>query len=88
MKYTDSDFRELLRQFEGMVRALNTRFSEEEIIKLVAMILNNHIQDGKFTEEYIHYSKSALGIRRGMGEQLNPAQQIILNNFQPRSKKI
>ena len=88
MKYTDSDFRELLRQFEGMVRALNTRFNEEEIIKLVAMILNNHIQDGRFTDEYMALSKSALTIRRTMGEKLTPAQLIIAEGFQPRDKKI
>lgn len=88
MKYTDSDFRELLRQFEGMVRALNTRFNEEEIIKLVAMILNNHIQDGRFTDEYMALSKSALNIRRNMGEKLTPAQLIIAEGFQPRDKKI
>ena len=86
--YTQADMQELIKQFEGMVRALNTRFNEDEIIKLVAMILNNHIQNGKFTDEYVHYSKQALAMRKGIGEQLNPAQEIILSGFSPRSKKI
>lgn len=88
MTYSDQDFRELMRQFEGMVRGLNTKFSEEEIIKLVAMILNNHIQDGKFTDEYIWLSKQALQMRRSMGETLNPAQQIMADGFRPRSKRV
>ena len=29
--YTKEDMRELMRQFEGMVRGLNTVFSEEDI---------------------------------------------------------
>lgn len=88
MQYTNEDFRELMLQFEGMVRALNTRFSEEDILKLVSLIVNNHIQAGKFTDEYMNLSKMALGMRREMGEELNPAQRIILDSFQPRQKKI
>lgn len=80
-KFTKEDMRELMRQFEGMVRALNTVFKEEDIVKLVAMILNNHIQDGVFTEEYIHYSRQALKMRKEMGEPVNEAQSIILNGF-------
>jgi len=88
MQCTNEDFKELMLQFEGMVRALNTKFNEDEIIKLVAMILNNHIQNGKFTDEYIWLSKQALQMRRGLGENLNPAQQIIADGFQPRSKRV
>ena len=86
--YTKEDMRELMRQFEGMVRGLNTRFSEEDIIKLVSLIVNNHLQDGQFTEEYLQYSKMALGMRKQMGEDLTPAQNIILSGFQPRQKKL
>lgn len=88
MQYTNEDFRELMLQFEGMVRALNTRFNEDDILKLVSLILNNHIQAGKFTDEYMHYSKMALGMRKQMGEEINPAQKIILDGFAPRPKKI
>jgi hypothetical protein len=66
-----------------MVRALATVFNEEQLVKFVALILNNHIQDGKFTDEYIHYSRQALDMRKRMGEELNPAQGIILNGFAP-----
>jgi len=38
--YTKEDMRELMRQFEGMVRGLNTVFCEEDILKLVSLICN------------------------------------------------
>lgn len=88
MKYEESDYRELLRQFEGMVRALNTKFSEDDIFKLVSLILNNHLQDGKFTPEYVELSKSALNMRKSNGEILNPTQIAIASGFRPRVKKI
>jgi len=82
-EYTKADVQELIRQFEGMVRALATVFNEEQLVKFVALILNNHIQDGKFTDEYLHYSRQALDMRKRMGEELNSAQGIILNGFAP-----
>jgi len=89
MKYTESDFRELLRQFEGMVRALNTKFNEDEIFKLVALILNNHIQDGIFTPEYINYSRAALNNRKLEGQKLSPiAAALAGSDFSPRPKKL
>ena len=88
MKYTETDLRELLRQFEGMVRALNTKFNEDEIFKLVALILNNHIQDGIFTQEYIDYSKAALHNRKWEGQKLSPIAQSIAYGFETRPKKI
>ena len=57
-QYSNEDFRELMRQFEGMVRALNTKFSEEEIIRLVSLIINLHFQDGRFTEEYVKIGRA------------------------------
>lgn len=87
-KLTKEDVRELLIQFEAMVRALNLNFNEDEIFKLVAMILNNHFQNGQPTEEYIQMSKEALKMRAQMGEQLNPAQRIIVSDFQPRQKRL
>ena len=88
IQFSKADVELLIQQFESMVRALQMRFSEEEILKLIAMIFQNHIQNGKFTEEYIALSKEALRMRAQMGEQLNPAQRIIVNDFQPRTKKI
>lgn len=88
VEFTKADLELLLQQFESMVRALKMRFSEDEILKLIAMIFQNHIQNGKFTEEYLALSKEALKMRAQMGEQLNPAQRIIVSDFQPRVKKI
>jgi hypothetical protein len=88
MKYNNEQMRQLMREFEGMVRALNTKFNEDEIFKLVAMILNNHIQDGVFTDEYVDLSKAALHMRRVDGQQLNPVQHAIAYGFETRPKKI
>ena len=88
IKYTKDDTRLLIQQFEGMVRALNFIFSEEEIFKLVSMILQNHIQNGAATPEYIELSKEALKMRAQMGQPLNDAQRIIVSDFRPRTKKI
>jgi hypothetical protein len=88
MKYNNEQMRQLMREFEGMVRALNTKFNEDEIFKLVALILNNHIQDGVFTEEYVDLSKAALNMRRNEGHQLNPIQASIAYGFEARPKKI
>jgi hypothetical protein len=88
IKYTKDDTRLLIQQFESMVRALEFIFSEEEIFKLVSMILNNHIQNGVATPEYIELSREALKMRSQMGEELNAAQKIIVSDFRPRSKKL
>ena len=88
IEFTKADLELLLQQFEGMVRALKMRFTEDEILKLIAMIFQNHIQNGKFTDEYLALSKEALKMRAQMGEQLNPAQRIIVSDFKPRNKKI
>ena len=88
IKYTKEDVKLLIQQFEGMVRALNFVFNEEEIFKLVSMILQNHIQNGAPTAEYLELSREALKMRHQMGETLNPAQRIIVSDFRPRTKKI
>jgi hypothetical protein len=88
IKYTKEDVKLLIQQFEGMVRALNFVFNEEEIFKLVSMILQNHIQNGAPTPEYLELSREALKMRHQMGETLNPAQRIIVSDFRPRTKKI
>lgn len=86
--YTKDQIQQLLLEFEAMVRALLTKFSEEDVIKLIALISQNHIQNGKFTEEYIQLSKMALQMRKTQGEELNTAQSIILDGFAPRQKKL
>jgi len=88
VEFSKADLELLIQQFESMVRALQMRFSEEEILKLIAMIFQNHIQNGKFTDEYIELSRQALKMRHQMGETLNPAQRIIVSDFRPRTKKI
>jgi len=88
IEFTKADMELLIQQFEAMVRALKLRFSEDEILKLVAMIFQNHIQNGKFTDEYLTLSREALKMRHQMGEELNAAQKIIVSDFRPRSKKI
>jgi hypothetical protein len=86
--YTKDDTKLLIQQFEGMVRALGFIFTEEEIFKLVSMILNNHIQNGVATPEYLELSREALKMRAQMGETLNDAQRIIVSDFRPRGKKL
>lgn len=86
--YDREDIQELIRQFEGMVRALYTQFNEDQILRFVSLILNNHIQNGRFTDEYINYSRMALQMRKTAGEELNTAQKIILDGFSARPKKI
>ena len=88
IKYTKDDTKLLIQQFESMVRALEFIFTEEEIFKLVSMILNNHIQNGAATPEYVELSREALKMRAQMGETLNDAQRIIVSDFRPRGKKI
>jgi hypothetical protein len=91
-KYSKEDMKQLILEFEGMVRALNTKFDEDQIFRLVSMILQNHIQNGEFTEEYLQLSRQALHWKQAEGQQLNAAQKIILNgystDFVPRPKKI
>jgi len=83
--YSKEDFKELMLQFEGMVRALNTKFNEDEIVKLVLMILQGHVQNGVFTDEYLNLSRHAIEMRKLANiEKPNEASSIILTGFNAR----
>lgn len=83
--YSKEDFKELMLQFEAMVRALNTKFNEDEIVKLVLMILQGHVQNGVFTDEYLNLSRQAIEMRKlAQIEKPNEASNIILTGFAAR----
>lgn len=86
---TEDQIRECMLHLEALVKVMKTKFSEDDILKFVHLVINGHIKEGSFSEEYLQYAAHAQGLRRQWREEaMNPAQKIIVEGFTPRSKKI
>ena len=74
---------------ENLITVMQTKFTEDDILKFVHLVLQGHITQGAFSPEYIQHAAAAQDMRKNWrDEELNPAQQIIVNGFNPRPKKI
>jgi hypothetical protein len=88
-KPTEEQIRECMLHLENLITVMQTKFSEDDIMKFVHLVLQGHITQGAFTPEYIKHAAAAQDMRKNWrAEELNPAQKIIVNGFNPRPKKI
>ena len=86
---TEDQIREGMLHLENLVTVMKTKFSEDDILKFVHLVIHGHITRGTFSSEYLQYAQNAQNMRQQWREeQLNPAQQIIVDGFNPRTKKI
>ena len=86
---TEEQIRECMLHLENLITVMKTKFSEEDILKFVHLVIQGHIRDGNFSEAYVQYAQNAQKLRQQWRqEELNPAQKIIVEGFTPRSKKI
>jgi hypothetical protein len=86
---TEDQIRECMLHLEALITVMKTKFTEEDILKFVHLVIQGHIKDGGFSEAYLQYAAHAQGLRRQWREEeMNPAQKIIVEGFSPRQKKI
>jgi hypothetical protein len=86
---TEDQIRECMLHLENLITVMKTKFSEEDILKFVHLVIQGHIVNGGFSDAYLQYAAHAQGLRKQWNEEeLNPAQKIIVEGFKPRSKKI
>ena len=73
--------REDMTALEHLVLNLSQRFSNDEILRLVNMILQGYVQGGEFTVEYLNAARRALNHRTManiLGPQDDSAHRIVL----------
>lgn len=86
---TEDQIRECMLHLEALVTVMKTKFSEEDILKFVHLVIQGHISGGSFSEAYLQYAAHAQALRKQWKEEeMNPAQKIIVEGFTPRQKKI
>lgn len=86
---TEDQIRECMLHLEALVKVMKTKFSEDDILKFVHLVIQGHITGGSFSDQYLQYAAHAQELRKQWKKkEMNPAQNIILSGFQPRSKKI
>lgn len=82
---TEDQIRECMLHLENLITVMKTKFSEEDILKFVHLVIQGHIKDGGFSPEYIKYANEAQELRKQWKEEeANPAQKIILTGFSPK----
>ena len=85
---TEDQIRECMLHLEALVSVMKTKFSEDDILKFVHLVIQGHIVNGNFSETYLQYAAHAQGLRKQWREEaMNPAQKIIVEGFSPRPKK-
>lgn len=73
--------RQDMTALEHLVLNLSQRFSNDEILRLVNMILQGYVQGGEFTVEYLNAARRSMTNRTManiLGPQDDSAHRIIL----------
>lgn len=82
---TPEQIRAMLLNFEAFVVAAQQRFTNDEILRFVALTLEGRIRNGAFTPDYVQAADDARSWRR-IADSLttdNAATGIIRSGFQP-----
>lgn len=85
---TEEQIRECMLHLEALINVMKTKFSEDDILKFVHLVIQGHIVNGNFSDAYLAYAQNAQKMRKQMSGELNPAQKIIVEGFTPRPKKL